>query len=51
MQICADLDPDPQHCLGYRYLNNIAWIRIRMDPELLPGSGSGSRTREIQSWS
>ena len=26
------------------------WIRIRMDPELLPGSGSGSGTRKIQSW-
>ena len=25
-------------------------IRIRMDPELLPGSGSGSGTRKIQSW-
>ena len=23
------------------YLINIGWIRIRMDPELLPGSGSG----------
>ena len=28
------------------YLINIGWIRIRMDPELLPGSGS----RKIQSW-
>ena len=26
----------------------MGWIRIRMDPELLPGSGSG--TRKIQSW-
>ena len=32
----------------YTYLINIGWIRIRMDPELLPGSGSG--TRKIQSW-
>ena len=31
-----------------RYLINIGWIRIRMDLELLPGSGSG--TRKIQSW-
>ena len=30
------------------YLNNMAWIRIRMDPKLLPGSESG--TRKIQSW-
>ena len=29
------------------YLNNKGWIRIRMDLELLPGSGSG--TRKIQS--
>ena len=29
-----------------RYLNNMVWIRIRVDPELLPGSG----TQEIQSW-
>ena len=28
------------------YLNNIGWIRIRIDPELLPGSGS----RKIPSW-
>ena len=28
----------------------MGWIRIRMDPELLPGSGSGSGTRKIQSW-
>ena len=28
------------------YLNNMGWIRIRMDPELLPGSGS----RKIQRW-
>ena len=27
-------------------LINTGWIRIRMDPELLPGSG----TRKIQSW-
>ena len=26
----------------------MGWIRIRMDPELLPGSGSG--TQKIQSW-
>ena len=26
----------------------MGWIRIRMDPELLPGSGS--RTRKIPSW-
>ena len=26
----------------------MGWIRIRMDPELLPGSGYG--TRKIQSW-
>ena len=32
----------------YTYLINIGWIRIRMDPELLPGYGSGSR--KIQSW-
>ena len=32
----------------YTYLINIGWIRIRMDPELLPGSRSG--TRKIQSW-
>ena len=25
----------------YMYLNNKGWIRIRMDPELLSGSGSG----------
>ena len=30
------------------YLANIGWIRIRMDPVLLPGSGSG--TRKVQSW-
>ena len=34
--------------LFLKYLINIGWIRIRMDPELLPGSGSG--TRKIQSW-
>ena len=28
------------------YLFNISWIRIHMDPELLPGSG----TRKIQGW-
>ena len=26
----------------------MGWIRIRMDPKLLPGSGSG--TLKIQSW-
>ena len=26
----------------------MGWIRIRMDPELLPGSGSG--TQKIESW-
>ena len=26
----------------------MGWIRIRMDPELLPGYGSG--TQKIQSW-
>ena len=31
----------------YTYLFNIGWIRIRMDQELLPGSG----TQKIQSWS
>ena len=30
------------------YLINIGWIRIRMDPELLPESGSG--TWKIESW-
>ena len=32
------------------WLYPVLWIRIRicMDPELLPGSGSG--TRKIQSW-
>ena len=30
----------------YIYLINIGWIQIRIDPELLPGSG----TRKIQSW-
>ena len=30
----------------YRILKYVAWIRIRMDPELL----SGSWTRKIQSW-
>ena len=30
------------------YLNNMGWIRIRIDPELLSGSESG--TRKIQSW-
>ena len=34
--------------LDYTYLIITGWIRIRMDPELLPGSGS--RTRKIQSW-
>ena len=36
--------------LDYTYLINIGWIRtrIRMDQELLPGSGSG--TWKIQSW-
>ena len=33
--------------IGTVYLINIGWIRIR-DPELLPGSGSG--TRIIQIW-
>ena len=28
------------------YLNNMGWIRIRMDPELWPGS----RFRKIQTW-
>ena len=28
------------------YLNNVGWSRIRMDPELLPGSG----TQKVQSW-
>ena len=27
------------HCI--RYSNAVLWIQIRMDPELLPGSGSG----------
>ena len=36
------------HLYRYRYLNNMGWIRIRMDPEILPGSGSG--TWKIQSW-
>ena len=31
-------------------MKSVLWIRIRMDPELLPGSGSGSGTRKIQSW-
>ena len=34
--------------LDYTYLINIVWIRIRMDPELMPGSRSG--TGKIQSW-
>ena len=31
------------HCLAstVRYVIAVLWIRIRMDPELLPGSGSG----------
>ena len=36
----------PNIPVRYRYLNNMGWIRIRMDPKLLPGSG----TRKIQSW-
>ena len=32
-----------QYLSGYpdRYTVAVLWIRIRMDPELLPGSGSG----------
>ena len=32
------------------YLKNMGWIRIRMDQELLPGSGYESGTRKTQSW-
>ena len=28
----------------------MGWIRMCMDPELLPGSRSGSRTWKVQSW-
>ena len=30
----------------YSYLNNMGWIRIRMNPELL----TGSEAQKIQSW-
>ena len=47
----ADPDSGSKKCLNLRcflYIINMTGIRIRIDPELLPGSGSG--TMKIQSW-